>query len=469
MTLSVRLAAPLAVLLLVSCDYEVPGQPQPEASLDARVREAIGNWGIVPIGELPPPDTALVRLGQALFFDPILSGNRDVSCGSCHDPARAMADGLSLGVGTGGVGQGLAREPGPGRQFLPRSAASLLNAGLRSYQVFWDGRVSGFGSGPFDTPLGPALPAGLPDIVAAQAMMPVLNRQEMRGNPGDLDRFGSTNELAGIPDDQPAQVWAAVMTRLLNIPAYVQLFTAAFPGTTLLTFRHAAIALAAFETHALTRANTPFDRYLRHDDDALTTEQKRGALLFFSFDGAIGPPARPVGSPPDAAPQRGARCAQCHNGPLLGGQQLANVGVPQLGPGVGAQAPLDLGRGAIINEPFYRFVFRVPPLRNVELTAPYFHNGVYPTLDAVVDHYSNVPQSLTNFDLNNVAANIRSMHHGSNAVIQDQLSTLDHGLRQPLELTRQERADLVAFLRALTDPAARDLSGVRPASVPSGL
>jgi len=466
---TIRLACLVTLLGLAACEYQgIPEPPEPEATLDARVRLAIGSWGgVVAIGPQPPGDTALVRLGQALFFDPILSGNRDVSCGTCHDPSRAMADGLSLGVGTGGTGHGLSREPGSGRQFLPRSVPSLINQGLRSYQVFWDGRVSGFGTGPFDTPLGSALPPGLPDIVAAQAMLPVLNRQEMRGEPGDLDRFGNPNELAAFADDQYAQIWSAVMQRLMAIPEYVEMFAAAFPGTTHPSFRHAAIALGAFQTHALTRANTPFDRYLRSDNDALTIEQKRGALLFFS--NGFGPV--PFTNDPSAPPavERGARCASCHNGPLLGGQSFANVGVPQLGPGVGADAPLDLGRGALIDMPFYRFSFRVPPLRNVELTAPYFHNGVYPTLDAVVSHYNNVGQSLANFNTTNVAPNLRAMHHGSGSVIADQMQSLDFHLQEPLNLTLQERKDLVEFLRALTDPAARDMSGVRPARVPSGL
>lgn len=453
MTAMPRVIALALLAAMAGCEYSTPPEsPEPEPpTLDARVRQAIGNWGVIPIGPMPQPDTALVRLGQALFFDPVLSGNRDIACATCHDPARAMTDGLSLAVGTGGAGHGLAREPGAGRQFVPRSSPTLLNQGLRAYQVFWDGRVSGFGAGPFETPVGAALPPGLPDIVSAQAMLPVLSRLEMRGNAGDLDRFGNANELAQFADNQYGAIWNAVMQRLVAIPGYVTLFGAAFPGTPPgnLTFRHAAIALAAFQSAALTRANTPFDQYLRRNDDALTTEQKRGALLFFEFDGA--------------------RCASCHGGPLLGGQSFANVGVPQIGPGSGNAAPLDLGRGEFIAQDFYRFSFRVPPLRNVELTAPYFHDGAYPTLDAVVNHYNDVGLSLQNFDVNNLAPNLRAMHHGGAPVIQDLMASLDFQLRQPLNLTPAERADLVAFLRSLTDPSARDLSGVVPASVPSGL
>jgi cytochrome c peroxidase len=221
-----------------------------------------------------------------------------------------------------------------------------------------------------------------------------------------------------------------------------------------LGFQHASTATAAFITERLSRYDSPFDRYLNREDAALTSEAKRGALLFF-------------GRLP---------CAGCHNGPLLGGERFANVGVPQLGPGVGNGAPLDLGRGEVIAQQFpqqgptaYRFAFRPPPLRNVELTAPYMHDGAYPSLEAVVRHYNDVPTALRTYDVSQVEPALRGMHHGDEATITDVLSTLEWQFRGPLNLSDGERSDLVAFLRSLTDPAARDLSGLIPASVPSGL
>src|SRR5207247_1293080 len=116
-------------------------------------------------------------------FDKILSGNRDVACATCHQPAEHATDGLSLAIGTGGTGLGASRTLGPGRQFVPRNAPSLLNTGLGLFYVFWDGRISRFGQVPggFTTPAGRSLPSGLPNILAAQAMFPVTNRREMRG------------------------------------------------------------------------------------------------------------------------------------------------------------------------------------------------------------------------------------------------------------------------------------------------
>ncbi|MFQ6046817.1 MAG: cytochrome-c peroxidase [Gemmatimonadales bacterium] len=206
-------------------------------------------------------------------------------------------------------------------------------------------------------------------------------------------------------------------------------------------------ALAAFQQHAFTRIDSPFDRYLNRDDAALTLEQKRGALLFFGE----------------------ARCGQCHNGPFLGGQDFANVGVPQVGPGVGKRAPLDPGRGAIDQFESYQFAFRVAPLRNVELTAPYMHSGVYPTLEAVVRHYNDVPVALRGYDVTQLPSELRETYHGDQATIDQVLSNLDFRVETPLDLTEDEMSELVAFLRSLTDPAARDPVSVIPARVPSGL
>lgn len=448
-----RTASTLCLALLVlagGCDQSVPPSgPQPQPSIDVELRASLARWGVIPIGPMPVQNPALVPLGQALMFDKILSGNRDISCGTCHDPLTQGADGLSLSIGTGGAGSGPSRTLGPGRQFVPRSAPSLLNQGLGFYQVFWDGRVSGFGSGPFQTPAGSALPPGLTNILAAQAMFPVTNRREMRGEPGEVDVLGNPNELAQLADSQFADIWRAVMRRVLAVPEYVAKFNAAFPGTptNTLGFQHAATAIAAFQMQAFTRTNSPLDRYLARDDAALSAEAKRGALLFFGE----------------------ARCSSCHNGPLLGGQSFANVGVPQLGPGTGAGTPLDFGFGEIAGNEFYRFSFRVQPLRNVELTAPYMHDGAYATLEAVVRHYNDIPVALRSYDVSQLAPALRGTYHGDEATITAVLSTLDGRLSTPIGLTEEQMREVVAFLKSLTDPAARDLSALIPATVPSGL
>jgi cytochrome c peroxidase len=445
-----------AFVALAGCDGNLSESEPALLGGDAQLRQDITRaaWGVVPIGAMPEQNPALVELGRALFFDRILSGNRDIACASCHQPSASLGDGLSLAVGTGATGSGVARKPGPGRIFVSRQSPTLLNAGLGMTYMFWDGRLTRFHQEPLANEprvLSPQpQPSGSsPSALIAQVMLTVLNRGEMRGVAGDVDVHGNANELAQIADDQSTAVWQGIMNRLLNIPEYVDLFRAAFPnkGVSALKFEDAALAIATFERQEFTKTNTPFDRFLNRDDGAMTPEQKRGARLFFGK----------------------AQCSSCHNGPFLGGNGFFNIGIPQIGPGGARQSPLDLGRGELHNQDVYRFAFRVAPLRNVELTAPYMHNGAYKTLEAVVNHYSNGIRALREYDPSQLSPELRPLYHGDNATIQAILSTLDHRLRTPIELTDAEKQELVAFLKALTDPSARDLSSIAPARVPSGL
>lgn len=436
-------------LLAVGCDGRITDSEPPVPGIDALLRQNLTMSGIIPVGDMPNQDPALVKLGRALFFDKILSGNRDISCSSCHHPARALGDGLSLAVGTGATGLGTSRTPGPGRTLAARQTPSLLNSGLGMFYLFWDGRLTRFGQETFDGQLDPMPLPSLSNILVGQAMLTVLNRREMRGNAGDTDVFGNPNELALLGDEQALAIWQAIMRRLTANPEYVELFGAAFPGrpTSQLSFEDAARALAAFQMQSFTKTNSPFDRYLDRDNAALTAGQKRGATLFFGK----------------------ARCGSCHNGPFLGGQGFANTGVPQIGPGARKQPPLDLGRAEIQNNEFYRFAFRVAPLRNIELTGPYMHDGAYPTLEAVVNHYNNVPLALRTYDVSQLTPALRDFYHGDDATVGAVLATLDGRVLPPLELAEDEKHDLVAFLKSLTDPAARDLRALTPLRVPSGL
>ena len=433
----------LAVLSLVGAcknDYSI-ADPPAQATLDVELRQTLGGWGAVPILPVAQQNPALVELGRSLFFDKILSGNRDVACATCHTLADHATDALSLPIGTGGIGVGATRTLGPGRQFVSRNAPSLLNQGLGLFYLFWDGRVNEEGGiGRFKTPTGVALPSQLDNLLAAQAMLPVLNRVEMRGVAGDVDQSANPNELAAIPDASASEIWAAVMRRVLAIQQYQAKFNAAYPGVPLqsLGFQHAANAIAAFEIQSFTHANSPFDRFLAGDSRAMSTEEKRGALLFFGK----------------------ARCSSCHSGPLLGGQSFANVAVPQIGPGVGNAAPLDIGRGEELQFKEYKFAFRVQPLRNVELTAPYFHSGAYATLEAVVRHYNHADSAQRNFDASQLTPAVRALYHGDDKTKSTVLETLDFRLRDPLRLSQTEQSQLVAFLKSLTDPAAKDLSGL---------
>src|SRR5258708_14485417 len=146
----------VAIFLVGAWHWADANRPiTPPESIDAELREAISQaYGVVPIAPMPVQDAAQVALGRALFFDKILSGNKDVACATCHLPQQHLDDGLSLAIGTGGVGEGPTRTPRPGRQFHARSAPSLWNDGRGLLYAVADGRVSGFRSGPFETPAG---------------------------------------------------------------------------------------------------------------------------------------------------------------------------------------------------------------------------------------------------------------------------------------------------------------------------
>jgi cytochrome c peroxidase len=456
MILSRRFCCGALLLLLAACESGSLNQPNSgiDPSLDTQVRQIIRNWGVVPILPVAAQDPAMVELGRMLFFDKILSGNRDVSCASCHSPLLASGDGQSLAIGTGATIAGGVRHLGAGRSPTPRNAPSLFNSALGSPYMFWDGRVSeGLGQQRFQVPAGVVLPNGLSSVLAVQAMLPVTNRVEMRGVAGDQDAAGNVNELALITDTANAAIWDATMRRVVAIPAYLQKLSAAFPGVpaSQFGFQHAATAIAAFEVQTFAKTNSAFDRYLARDDDAISLDAKRGALLFFGK----------------------ARCSQCHNGPLLGAQTFASAGVPQFGPGTGTLAPLDGGRGdsfGPLGQPsFPAFFFRVPALRNVELTAPYMHDGAYATLEEVVRHYNNVDSALKAFDPATLDPSLSPTYHGDATTIAKLVAARDPRLQLPLVLTLQEQSQLVAFLKSLTDPSARQMAGIIPASVPSGL
>jgi len=315
--------------------------------------------------------------------------------------------------------------------------------------MFWDMRVSGSPALGFVTPAGNDLPSGLTSVLAAQAMFPVTARDEMRGRNGDVDVNNVPNEIAVFGDSDMPGMWAALMNRILGIPEYQNQFAAAFPNVpqNQLGFQHAANAMAEFEIEFWTGTNSPFDRYINGDDEALTASQKRGALLFYGK----------------------ANCFQCHTGTLMTDQKAHNIGAPQIGPGRGAAAPLDHGRGAETGDSAENFQFRTPPLRNVALTGPWLHDGAYTSLEGVVRHHLDPAQSLNNYDVDQLQPVFRPTFQGDPNSISQILGTLDPILQNPIALSDGEVDDLVNFLQALTDPKFLDQSLEVPESVPSGL
>jgi cytochrome c peroxidase len=316
--------------------------------------------------------------------------------------------------------------------------------------MFWDNRASGSPQQGFLSPAGNMLPPGLDSVLAVQAMFPPTSADEMRGRPGNVDKFGQPNMVGSLGEYDFPGIWDYLMERLLAIPEYVDLFRKAYPSvlTEDLGFQHAANAIAAFEIEAFTLLDSPWDRYVTGDDGALCDDAKRGALLFYGRAG----------------------CFECHAGNLLTDQQPHNIGVPQLGPGKGDDAPLDLGLARETGNAIDRFKFRTPPLRNVAATGPWTHNGAFTTLEAVVSHHlQDKATALRAYDVTQLDPALRETVQNDAQTISAILVTLDPAVQVPRNLTDQEIDQLISFLETLTAPSIFNLRDQIPDHVPSGL
>ena len=446
-------------------------------------------------GRFPP---AQVELGRLLFFDKILSGNRNISCATCHHPLHATSDGLSLPLGEGAEGLGPDRRIATPEEAVldrvPRNSQALFNVGAREYTaLFFDGRVEAdprhaFASG-FWTPAREDLPSGLDSALAAQAMFPVTSAVEMAGAKGE-NPIATAAALDRL--DGPDGAWNLLARRLRAIPEYVDLFRAAYPrqvdAATDITYVQAANALAAFQAVAFRSDASPFDDYLRTGDAArLGAAGERGRRLFYGRAG----------------------CSTCHSGKFQSDQRFHAIGMPQIGPGkhdgfdddywreTGSVARLeDYGRFRETGRPGDLYAFRTPALRNVELTGPWGHAGTFATLESVVRHHLDPVASLERYDaseavlppltwVHEVAATgsrlirpllrpsrlaelaLRDTHVQRSEELRGRIAAANR--LAPVRLSDGEVDDVVAFLGTLTDPTVKTLDRLVPARVPSGL
>lgn len=270
----------------------------------------------------------MIKLGQKLYFEKMLSVNNSMSCNTCH----------AVDQNRGGVDDE-PTSPGAFGKRGDRNSPTVLNAGFHVSQ-FWDGRAT--------------------DLVA-QAKGPILNPVEM-----------------AMPSE------AEVIKRLKASSEYPALFRKAFPkAADPLTYDNLAQAIAAFERTLITRDRV--DDFLKGNDRALTAQEQRGFKLFLETG-----------------------CTTCHNGPTVGANSYQKVGLVH--PYTNTN---DLGRFTVTKEDGDQFKFKVPSLRNIALTAPYFHDGKIAKLEDAV----------------------RQMAH----------------MQLDKQLTEEQVSDLAAFLRALTD------------------
>ena len=152
-----------------------------------------------------------------------------------------------------------------------------------------------------------------------------------------------------------------------------------------------------------------------------------------------------------------ARCAVCHSGPLFSDFKFHSVGVDNFGPGINNSGD-DQGRYLITKDVRDRYTFRTPPLRNVTLSAPYFHNGSASTLHEVINQHLDPLNHADQYE-----------ETGEFAMSLDQIEAVSPILVTRIMLTIDEIESLIAFLQALEDRGLANMDRVIPSSVPSGL
>jgi len=383
-------------------------------------------------------DSAQAAIGQALFYDTILSGNENISCAHCHHPKFGTGDGLSLGIGEGGQGLGPARRPGTGadriQKRIPRNAPGLWNLGARDLSVmFHDGRLSAspiYGNG-FNSPAEEWLPQGFNSLLAAQAVFPLTAPFEMAGNVGE-------NEVIGAVRDRIDYGWPILAKRVRVTGDYGRQFVAAFDHITRpeeVTIVDIANALAAFMALEWTSYDSPFDQYLAGDSAALNNAQEAGMTLFYGKAG----------------------CASCHSGPLMSDQRFHALGLPAYGPGRTRRFDpyaRDVGRMGESDALEDAYAFRTPMLRNVALTAPYGHNGAYPTLEGIIRHHLDPHAARAAWRPDQAALPEVPWLTAVDFVIQqDRLEMARQRAKTditPVALSDHEINEIIAFLAALT-------------------
>jgi cytochrome c peroxidase len=360
------------------------GQASPSALFDnANIKSILshGPWPLPKAGDAGNEfsgNRAAISLGKKLFFDPRLSVNKSVSCATCHDPKKAFSDGLAVSKSL---------DP---KSALTRNSPSLLNAAHERWYG-WDGAS---------------------DSQWSQSLRPLLDAREMGLN---MDKL------------------KAVVSEQKDIYlAYRTIFPEPSSNSSEVVSVNVAKAIGAYVA-TLYSGKSPFDRFrdnLARGDLAKAAtypiEAQRGLKIF-------------VGK---------GQCGICHAGPIFSNGEFGDTGIPFfVRPGV-----VDSGRHGGIEElrrspynllgAFSRaddatkqktlYVdlqhrnfgeFKVPSLRNVAKTAPYMHGGSHATLEAVVNHYSEL--------------NIDRLHADGDQILK------------PLKLSDQEKRDLVAFLKSL--------------------
>jgi Cytochrome c peroxidase len=397
-----------------------------------------------------PVTRAEAGLGQLLFFDPILSGNDNISCSTCHHPRLGTSDGLSLGMGEGGIGLGPDRVADPANvpeDRVPRNAPALYNLGAREFtHMFHDGRVERV-DGTLRVPIEDGFFEQVSGILATQAAFPVLSPDEMGGNVSEnpLSKAIRMGRFSG-----EGGAWDMIAAKVAGIPEYQAKFEAVYPDIAAgrpIHFADISNAIAGFMAFEYRSDDSVFDRYLR-GEDVLSDAAMEGMALFYGEAG----------------------CAACHSGPFQTDHGFHAMGQPQFGPGKTLdfeRGSHDEGRFRVTGRAEDLYAFRTPSLRNVTLTGPYGHAGAYSDLRSFLVAHLAPADNLLNYERFHATLPQLPVEDwevmNSEADVAAILSAIEVSDRT---LPEAQIDVLMAFLAALEDDPKR--LGI-PERVPSGL
>ena len=421
---------------------------------NARLRMKFLSHGVRPLFTLEHKSFSKekTQLGKLLYFDKILSGNKNISCSTCHHNHFSSGDELPLSLGEGSVGLGRSRELLDGH-LVPRNAPPVFNRGFEAYRtLMWDGRIrrdtiNKTWITPDDglngvSPTFSKVVEPLESLLAVQALFPISSEHEMLG-------AFQINEVS--MEKERDYMWMKLRDRILSIDRYVVLLKAAYPhiqNKDEFTFGHIANAIGAFEAEAFRADRSPFDYFLA-GQKKLNKRELKGAQLFLNK----------------------GRCIECHSGTLLSDFDFHALAVPQMGPGKD-EAINDRGLELISGQVTDRYKFKTPSLRNVELTGPWMHDGYFTNLKEVIKHHLKPQQSLEK--------HISAPNHQKHKKIfiesldrdehrnHERVSLLSPILSQMPTFSNDEVHDLYLFLKTLTDRSFKDRFKA-PTSVPSGI
>ena len=430
-----------------------------DASLDPKLQKVISLYEIRPLSIRRYEADPKWRLGQALFFDPVLSGNRDVSCATCHLLQNGLSDGLPRSIGANGEGLGADRRRLSGPAVHPRHALDLWNRDNNAVSAFfWDGHVEVLDAKKriFRSPLGTALPRGFENAMAVQAAFPLTIPDEMLGYFGERSSSKLPAPHAGRANDlvtsrafrnnvvQIQSVHTHLLMRLFGKApspepwqlAYRAMFRAAYPAKRLteLNIVDVGNAIAHFEELAFAAADSPWDRYVSGDVSAIPDQAKMGALLFYGK----------------------ARCAACHSGPLFSDFQYHGIGIFSK-INVNGRYVDDRGRGDVTQKVSDNYHFRTSPLRNVGKIGPYFHDGSTSSLIDALERHTHPLAKAGAYNPD-----------GSFTIEKAQADSISPILAGGIDLNEAEMSQLTAFLSSL-ESQSRTRAQIVPRKVPSGL